>query len=91
MDNKNFWNDGVSQVELEKVVMLFLFSIGSLLLFYQYVLNGEINSTMANFVIGLGSLTVVRKGVSYIGDKINNNTENKSEYEYIEDLEQEVY
>lgn len=64
---KNFLNDtdGLSIKDLEKIVTCFLFILGTLSILYMFVFRQFIDVNMNYFVLGLGTLFVLRKIMKY--------------------------
>lgn len=62
-----FWKDkdGFTKEDFEKLTTGFLFIIGVLVVLYKYLIENETNTNMIYLVTILGSLFVVRKGISY--------------------------
>ncbi len=59
-------NDGFSEKDFEKLATGFLFILASLSVIYKYLTTNIVNTDMVYFTSILGSLFIVRKGISYL-------------------------
>lgn len=74
MNNKNFWNDGISIKDFEKILLGFLLFISVFIGIYKYIQTGDITQNWCNVIFILGGLFTVRKVFSYFkNDNYNKN------------------
>jgi hypothetical protein len=64
---KTFLNDtdGLSIKDLEKIITCVLFVLGTIAVLYMFVFNQFVDVNMNYFVLGLGTLFVLRKIMKY--------------------------
>lgn len=65
----DFWKDGISIKDLEKIVTCLTFVFVTLAIIYKFVADGFVDPNMTVFALGLGGLFVARKALKYNLDK----------------------
>ena len=65
MNKRNFWNDGISIQDFEKLLLGFLLFISVGIGAYKYFQVGDISTNWTNVIFILGGLFTVRKAFSY--------------------------
>lgn len=78
MRARGFWNDkdGMTADDLEKIVLLILSVVSVAICFIMYCIRGDITPNAVYLTIGILTLMVTRKGLSYFsgGKYYGNNT-----------------